>query len=61
YVQPNLKLGVQYNYNFDFRLKARTMNSSAQRVPDGMYQLTVAIVRKDSPSTYPGDARRITP
>jgi hypothetical protein len=46
FVQPNLKVGMQYNYSFQFELSARNGEGRAMAIPDGWYQLQIAVIRK---------------
>lgn len=46
YLQPNLSVGMQYNYSFYFELGARTDEGKTLAVPDGWYQLQVAVIKK---------------
>lgn len=45
YVQSDLKVGMKYNYAFNFELSARTANGKGVAIPDGWYQLQVAVIK----------------
>jgi hypothetical protein len=46
FVQPDMSLGLQYNYSFTFDLTARNSQGKAIAIPEGWYQLQIAVVRK---------------
>ncbi len=46
YVQPDMRIGMQYNYSFNFELSARNSNGKALPIPDGWYQLQIVVIRK---------------
>lgn len=46
FVQPDMSLGLQYNYAFTFDLTARNPQGRAIAIPEGWYQLQIAVVRK---------------
>lgn len=45
-VQSDLSLGLQYKYSFVFDLTARTPQGKSMAIPEGWYQLQIAVVRK---------------
>lgn len=52
FVQPDLSLGIQYNYHFNFELSARNSNGRGTNTPDGWYQLQVAVIKKSRDSIF---------
>ena len=46
FVQPDLSLGVQYNYHFNFELGARNSSGRGTSTPDGWYQLQIAVIKQ---------------
>lgn len=46
FIQPDMSLGLQYNYAFTFDLTARNSQGKAMAIPEGWYQLQMAVVRK---------------
>jgi len=46
FMQPDLKIGMQYNYSFNFELNARNGQGRAIAIPEGWYQLQIAVIRK---------------
>ncbi len=45
YLQSDLKIGMQYNYSFNFDLNARTAQGRGMGVPEGWYQLQIAVIK----------------
>lgn len=52
FLQPNLKLGMDYTYSFTFFLRARDAMGRSPAVPDGWYELELAVVLPDTESVY---------
>lgn len=45
YIQNDMSYGLQYTYQFYFELSARNNNGNGVAVPDGWYQLQIAVVK----------------
>lgn len=48
FVQPNLNIGIRYNYYFNMELAARNANSKRVPLPDGYYQILFVVMRTDT-------------
>lgn len=46
YLQSDLKIGMKYNYSFNFDLAARNGQGRGMATPDGWYQLQIAVIKK---------------
>lgn len=46
FVQSDLRVGMQYNYSFHFELSARNGQGRAIAIPEGWYQLQIAVIKK---------------
>jgi len=46
FVQSDLRVGMQYNYSFNFELSARNGQGRGMAIPEGWYQLQVAVIKK---------------
>ncbi len=55
YIQSNLKVGVQHNYSFNFELSARNNHGKPISIPDGWYQLQIAVIKKQTKNQNPLD------
>jgi hypothetical protein len=64
YLQPDLHLGVDYTYQFNFMLRGRDSASAVQAVPDGWYELDMAVVLPEIKTAYlkaAGISRKLNP
>jgi hypothetical protein len=48
FLQKDLKLGMDYNYQLNFNLKANRPNGKAAKIPDGWYLMTATVIFKDT-------------
>lgn len=46
FLQSNMRVGMQYNYSFNFELSARNSQGRSLPIPDGWYQLQIAVIKK---------------
>ena len=52
FLQSDLHLGIDYTYQFNFQLRARDADSHTPAVPDGWYELDMAVVMPQVKGTY---------
>ncbi len=52
FIQLDLRHGIQYNYHFNFELGARNSDGRGLAVPDGWYQLQMAVIKKSRDSIF---------
>lgn len=60
FVNPDLTVGVKYNYSFNFELNARNGRGHSMNVPDGWYQLQLAVIKKDENNGSSSESRYVT-